>query len=64
MFGELIISVVYSGLAVAGDGRKTVSPDGLDGVVSRSSVLLIFAHALPVLATIALPRRMSEKKSG
>jgi len=62
MFGELIISVVYLPvLLLQGTEGKLFRPMAWTVLFALLGSLILSLTLMPVLATIALPRRMSEK---
>lgn len=62
MFGELIISVVYLPvLLLQGTEGKLFRPMAWTVLFALMGSLILSLTLMPVLATIALPRRMSEK---
>lgn len=63
MFGELIISVVYLPvLLLQGTEGKLFRPMAWTVLFALAGSLILSLTLMPVLATIALPRKMSEKE--
>ena len=63
MFGELIIAVVYLPvLPLQGTEGKLFRPMALTVLFALAGSLVLSLTLMPVLATIALPKKMSEKE--
>jgi cobalt-zinc-cadmium resistance protein CzcA len=63
MFGELIIAVVYVPiLALEGTEGKLFRPMALTVLFALAGSLILSMTLMPVLASIALPRKMDEKE--